>query len=63
MLPGNLGVCQIRIKCPGAKLTWGEWHCDHRVPWSKGGKTTVDNAQVACCACNIAKSDTLDAAV
>jgi hypothetical protein len=50
------GVCQLKIKCKGVKLKWGdEWHADHIVPWSKGGKTTVDNGQVACPACNLAK--------
>lgn len=49
------GICQLRIKCDGAKLTWDDWHCDHIRPWSKGGKTTVENAQVACSACNTSK--------
>jgi hypothetical protein len=31
------GVCQLRLKCDGAKLTWDDWHCDHIVPWTKGG--------------------------
>lgn len=37
------------------KLTWDDWHCDHIVPWVNGGKTTVENAHVACSACNLAK--------
>jgi 5-methylcytosine-specific restriction endonuclease McrA len=49
------GVCQLHIKCQGDKLTWDDWHCDHIVPWSKGGKTTVKNGQVACSACNLSK--------
>ena len=48
-------ICQIRIKCDGAKLTWDDWHCDHKVPWIKGGKTTVENGQVACSTCNLSK--------
>lgn len=51
------GICQLRIKCDGAKLTWDDWHCDHIKPWSKGGKTTVENGQVSCSACNASKSD------
>ncbi len=49
------GICQLKMKCDGIKLTWDDWHCDHVVPWSKGGKTTVQNGQVACSACNLSK--------
>jgi len=49
------GVCQLKIKCDGVKLTWDDWHCDHTKPWSKGGKTTVENGHVACSACNSSK--------
>lgn len=49
------GICQLRIKCEGVKITWDDWHCDHTVPWSKGGKTTVENGHVACSACNLSK--------
>jgi hypothetical protein len=48
-------LCQIRLKCEGEKVVWDNWHCDHKVPWSKGGKTTVENGQVACPTCNLAK--------
>lgn len=51
---GN-GICQLKLKCRGDKLTWGNWECDHVIPWSKGGKTTVENGQMACPACNSAK--------
>ena len=49
------GMCQLKIKCEGEKLTWDDWHCDHIQPWSKGGKTTVENGQIACSACNLSK--------
>lgn len=49
------GVCHLRLKCDGAKLTWDDWHCDHTIPWTKGGKTTVENGHVACAPCNLAK--------
>ncbi len=49
------GICQLKIKCDGAKLTWDDWHCDHITPWSKGGHTTVKNGQVACSSCNLSK--------
>lgn len=49
------GLCCLAIKCGGEKVRWDDWHCDHRVPWSAGGKTTVSNGQVACIACNLAK--------
>ena len=49
------GFCQLKIKCQGDKLAWDDWHADHIKPWSKGGHTTVENGQVACSACNLAK--------
>lgn len=49
------GVCQVRLKCKGTKVTWDDWHCDHRKAWSKGGKTIVENGQVACTPCNLSK--------
>lgn len=30
---------------------------DHIVPWSQGGRTTIDNLQMLCVTCNIKKSD------
>jgi hypothetical protein len=32
-------------------------HVDHRVPWSKGGETLLDNLQTLCSVCNIGKSN------
>ena len=49
------GICQLHIKCDSIKLTWDDWHCDHILPWSKGGKTTVENGQVSCATCNLSK--------
>ena len=49
-------ICQLKIKCDGEKCTWDNWHADHRIAWCNGGKTTVENGQVACVACNLAKS-------
>lgn len=49
------GICQVCIKCDGAKLTWDDWHCDHKQPWTKGGATTVENGQAACTLCNLSK--------
>lgn len=49
------GICQLKIKCPGKKLNWDSWECDHKIPWSKGGHTTVENGQVSCPDCNAAK--------
>jgi len=50
-------TCQVKLKCDGARVVWDDWHCDHKTPWSKGGKTIVENGQVACPPCNLAKSD------
>lgn len=30
-------------------------HCDHVVPFSKGGRSTLDNLATACASCNISK--------
>jgi len=49
------GMCQLKIRCDGIKCDWDNWHADHIVPWSRGGKTTVENGQVACANCNLAK--------
>jgi hypothetical protein len=48
-------LCQVKIKCEGKKVTWDDWHCDHKKPWSNGGLTTVENGQVSCLDCNLTK--------
>lgn len=48
-------TCQVGLKCDGIKVEWGDWHCDHIHAWSTGGQTTVENGQVACPPCNLAK--------
>lgn len=47
------GICKI---C-GKKCEWNEWEADHITPWSKGGKTEIENGQVLCPSCNSKKSD------
>lgn len=32
-------------------------HVDHIVPWSKGGKTVIDNLRTLCAACNIGRGN------
>jgi hypothetical protein len=49
------GTCQVKLRCTGEKCEWNNWHADHRIPWSAGGKTIVENGQVACPDCNLAK--------
>ena len=56
------GICQLHIKCDSIKLIWDDWHCDHILPWSKGGKTTVENGQVSCATCNLSKNNSIVAA-
>lgn len=51
------GLCQVKLKCIGAKCEWDNWAADHKTAWNKGGKTTVINGQLACVPCNSAKSD------
>jgi hypothetical protein len=40
---------------PGCEL-----HVDHLIPFSKGGKTTLDNLRAACAACNLGKGNSLE---
>jgi hypothetical protein len=51
--------CQVRIRCDGAECDWENWHADHKAPWARGGTTTVENGQVCCPECNLAKGTTL----
>lgn len=32
-------------------------HCDHVIPYSRGGSTTIDNLTTACRSCNLSKKD------
>ena len=36
---------------------WNNWHADHIVPHSRGGRTTVENGQLLCPSCNLKKSN------
>ena len=40
---------------PGVEL-----HCDHIKPWSKGGKTVVDNLKTLCSKCNLGKGNMIE---
>jgi hypothetical protein len=53
----NSGICQ-NPSC-GKKVTETGWHADHIIPWIKGGRTQVSNAQVLCVRCNLKKKDSL----
>ena len=46
----------------GRDCTWDNWHADHIIPHSKGGKTTVENGQLLCPSCNGKKSDNMPSA-
>lgn len=45
------GKCAI---C-GKPFEIGEMHGDHIIPWSKGGKTVIENCQMLCRDCNLKK--------
>lgn len=44
------GLCEYCL-CP-AELTSAPFHCEHIVPRSAGGETTLDNLAWACPSCN-----------
>lgn len=48
--PDNNPDCDIDCE-------WDNWHADHIVPYSRGGKTTVANGQLLCPSCNLKKSN------
>ena len=54
-------ICQVCLRCDGARCEWDNWAADHLQPHSLGGKTTVANGQVACIACNSAKGNSANA--
>jgi hypothetical protein len=35
-------------------------HVDHIVPWSKGGKTTIENLRTLCASCNVGRGNRYD---
>lgn len=47
------GIC---VKCE-KKFQINEMNADHIIPWSKGGKTTIENCQMLCQKCNGTKSN------
>ena len=51
------GICQWS-GC-GKKVSWSDYEADHVHPWSKGGKTKVENGQVLCSRHNKKKSNSL----
>lgn len=55
------GVCQICLKEGKPEkecmVSWSEYQADHIDPFSKGGKTIVENGQVTCRYHNIQKSN------
>lgn len=37
------------------KVAWNDFHANHIIPQSKGGKTNVKNGQLLCTKCNLSK--------
>ena len=42
-------------ECQNCGTGKGPFHLGHRVPYSKGGETTIENLRVLCMACNLSK--------
>ena len=52
------GICPICHDAGNDKhYELNEMHADHIIPWSKGGKTEIDNCQMLCIRHNLAKKD------
>lgn len=51
------GLEEITKKCPMCDKRLNEYHIDHVIPLSKGGRHTSSNLQLLCPRCNIEKSD------
>ena len=51
---GNCANPDSNNEC-SIKCEWDNFHADHIVPWSAGGKTTVSNGQLLCPNCNLRK--------
>lgn len=50
---GGKAICE---DC-GKKVSWKEYEGDHIYPYSRGGRTTIENGQVLCRRCNRRKRD------
>ncbi|MCB4435549.1 HNH endonuclease [Alteromonas sp. McT4-15] len=48
---GKCAICDCHLG--------SDWHADHRVPFSKGGRTVIRNGQALCKRCNLFKSNHL----
>lgn len=53
MYAGQEGIC---LACK-EHFDYDKMEADHIVPWSQGGKTTIENGQMLCKPCNRTKSD------
>ena len=52
------GICPM-CAAEGKTTVWAleEMHADHKIPWSKGGHTTLENGQMLCREHNLEKSN------
>lgn len=52
------GICPLCEKeGKGVRLELSEMHADHKIPWSRGGHTTLENGWLLCRRHNLEKSD------
>jgi hypothetical protein len=48
--------CVLCVSSPATNANC-RLHVDHTIPWSKGGKTVLQNLRTLCESCNLGKSD------
>lgn len=56
MIKRDVAKCE---EC-GKQVTWNDYEADHVLAWSKGGSTTLENAQVLCRSCNRKKRNKIE---
>ena len=55
---GRCSYCLVKLTVGNSKCS-NQFHVDHIIPWSVGGRNNIENLTASCRSCNISKSSTL----